>query len=373
MNAWRLIVDDGAGAAEGLATDEFLMHGYRGEAPPPPTLRLYTYRNAALVGRFQDPAAELHLDACTAAGVEVNRRPTGGGAIVMGPAQLGVALVTSLRDPACPPHARAIIDTFGGAVARGLARLGVDGEVRGKNDIAVRGRKITGLGVYIDAHDAVLFHASVLADLDVEHMLRVLNVPVAKLGDRASAGVRERITTVSGETGRPYDAATLRPHLAAGFAESFAATLHQAPLGAEERAGVMEIVAQRYGSDEWISHRSGEAPTGTSILKTGGGLLRIAVGLAGDAIKDVVIAGDFMARDSAVAELEAALRWTGAHRSRVAAAILKGIDRGGGLDGVPADQLVEAVWQAVVDARARTGATGSCYYPPITEPQEAMT
>ncbi|MHB8621414.1 MAG: lipoate--protein ligase family protein, partial [Chloroflexota bacterium] len=87
---WRYIADDGVEASFGLAADEYLLSGYETgrEAPGggdiPPTLRLYTYRShCALVGRFQDPAVEVDVAACRRRGVAVNRRPTGGGTILM--------------------------------------------------------------------------------------------------------------------------------------------------------------------------------------------------------------------------------------------------------------------------------------------------
>src|SRR3974390_317908 len=116
---WRLLADDGAGAAEGLALDEALMARYaRGEADHPPTLLLYTYRShCALVGRYQNLEAELDLDACQRTGTPVSRRPTGGGAIIMGAGQLGVA-VTS-RAPA-GKRPREIIEELATAVMAGL-------------------------------------------------------------------------------------------------------------------------------------------------------------------------------------------------------------------------------------------------------------
>ena len=378
MTAWRLLIDDGVGAADGLATDEALMRSYAGGSLPEPTLRLYSYRShCALVGRFQDAAAELDLDACRATGTEVDRRPTGGGAIIMGEQQLGVALVTSLRHPSTPPHARAIIDSFGRGIVVGLARLGVRGEVRGKNDVAVNGRKIAGLGIYVDAHDAVLFHASVLADLDIGFMLRVLNIPAAKLADKGVQKVSERITTVSRETGSPVNVADLRGCVEAGFEEVFGISFARGRLTGEERAAGASLLEQRYGTPGWLRQRVSDAPTGSSILKTPGGLLRIAVGLSGNALKEVMISGDFMARERAVAEIEAALRWAGAERARVADAVAEGTRRGGGLEGVGDADLTEAVWQAVVDAKHRRGAAGSCYYPnsdPLgVEPKQEAT
>ena len=78
---------------------------------PRPTLRLYTYAShAALVGRYQTLDAEVDLEACAATGTAVSRRPTGGGAIVMGRDQLGVALVLpapATRAAHAHPRARA--------------------------------------------------------------------------------------------------------------------------------------------------------------------------------------------------------------------------------------------------------------------------
>ncbi|MDP2953894.1 MAG: hypothetical protein Q8O76_11340, partial [Chloroflexota bacterium] len=118
MAVWRYICDDGASASFGLAGDEYLMGGYgEGQRPRPPTLRLYTYQShCVLVGRFQTVEAEVSQMALCFGGrvpyseamrasfpqggnhVSINRRPTGGGTIIMGEGQLGVAVVASARD-----------------------------------------------------------------------------------------------------------------------------------------------------------------------------------------------------------------------------------------------------------------------------------
>ena len=92
--SWRPLAADRAGAAEGPAPDQALMAGgSRGQPHRPPTLRLYTYRrHGALIGRYQNLAAEVDLETCRRTGTPVSRRPTGGGAIIMGAGQLGVAL-----------------------------------------------------------------------------------------------------------------------------------------------------------------------------------------------------------------------------------------------------------------------------------------
>ena len=88
---WRYFSEDRVSDYFGLAADETMALRI-GKNQSPPILRLYTYRsNSALVGRFQRIENELNLNFCETQGISVNRRPTGGGAILMGEDQLGVA------------------------------------------------------------------------------------------------------------------------------------------------------------------------------------------------------------------------------------------------------------------------------------------
>ena len=48
--------------------------------------------------------------------------------------------------------------------------MGIAASFRGKNDLEVAGRKIAGLGIHRDASGGLLFHASLLLDLDVALM-----------------------------------------------------------------------------------------------------------------------------------------------------------------------------------------------------------
>jgi len=91
--SWRYVADDGVSASFGLASDAVITRR-QGTGKSVPTVRLYTYRSHCVpIGRFQRLGSELRLDECRRLGVKGNRRPTGGGAIVMGADQLGVAIM----------------------------------------------------------------------------------------------------------------------------------------------------------------------------------------------------------------------------------------------------------------------------------------
>lgn len=363
---WRLLADDGAGAADGLALDEALLARYaRDEPPRPPTLRLYTYRtHCALIGRYQNLDAEVDLAACHQTGTQVSRRPTGGGAIIMGAGQLGVALAS-----AAPPgrRPREIIEDLAGGLMAGLRDIGITAEFRGKNDLEASGRKIAGLGLYLDPAGAMLFHASVLADLDIGFMLRVLRIPAAKLAGKAAAAVADRVTTVTEQAGRPWDGAALRPVIAAGFAAAFGAGLQPAEPDAAEQTRAADLAAERYAEQSWLADRSAALDgSGSASLRTPAGLARIYLTTHGDLVKSAIVVGDFNELPAAVTAMESALRWRRLDDRTVGDAVAR--SGAGQALGVPAGQLAAAVLDAGRQASERLAAAparsaGSCYFP----------
>lgn len=351
---WRYIADDGVTASFGLAADEVVTRR-QGTAASPPTLRLYTYRSdSALVGRFQRVVSEVHLDYCRANGIAVNRRPTGGGAIIMGEDQLGVAVMVPERaDARSYDLTRELFQRFSGGIVETLAGLGVAAEYRRKNDVEVRGRKVAGLGIYFDPAGGLLFHASLLVDLDIPLMLRVLQTPFAKISDKEIATVAERVTTVRRETGRALSVAEVRDLLREAYARSLGITLEDGGFSEEELAEIGALERERYATPEWLEREPATPDAmGSATLKTLGGLLSAHLTLAGDVIKAVYLTGDFFCDERVIAGMERALRWHAAAPERVERTLQQLRDKEGlALPGVPTEALVRVVASAVEAAR----------------------
>jgi lipoate-protein ligase A len=349
--AWRLVEDDGATAALGLATDECLARR-AGTAESPPTLRLYTYRpHCALVGRFQSVPHEVRAAFCQAHDVEINRRPTGGGAILMGPDQLGIALALRGRGDGLPGQARALMERFSHGIVRGLGFLGVTASFRGKNDLAVGGRKIAGLGVHREPSGGLLFHASLLVDLDVALMARVLRLP-ALSGDEPNptqlAVLATRTITLRDCLARPIGMAEVRGQVAAGFAGAFEVELVASELAADELAAAAALEAEKYALAGWVHQETAvKDATGVASQRTPAGTVEARVALAGGTIKSAAIRGDFFESDAAIADLEARLRWRPA---ATAAAIVAEWARGAPVETVPVAAFVRVVEAAVRNA-----------------------
>jgi lipoate-protein ligase A len=364
--SWRYLMDDSVGGAEGLALDEALAASHTRDGDPTPiTLRLYTYRDhVALCGRFQHLEAEIDVNACRQTGTEFNRRPTGGGAIVMGEGQLGVALCAPAPVEQSP---KAILLKYSEGIVAGLARIGVEASFGGKNDLKVDGRKIAGLGLFLDGNGGLLFHSSILADLDTRFMLDVLDIPVAKLGDAAVDAVERRVTTVTRETGREWTGKSLRDVIVEGFAEAMGVEMadrQPTDLESERAAGLLE---SKYQTDDWIFQRSPTSDsTGSAMIKTPGGLVRVYLAMSGDTIKSALFAGDFNQLPAALSEFESRLKWSRLDEQALDRLAADAMPDGSGL-GVDNADLVKVVLDAGRRAKAVAVAalsrSGSCYFP----------
>ena len=377
MRPWRYIEEDNVSADYGLAADEFLMRYYPVSDPhPEPTLRLYTYRShCALVGRFQNLEAELNLDNCQEADVQIGRRPTGGGAILMGGDQLGICITTSAAlEPSLAKPAD-VYHRFAAPVIHALQQMGVRAVFRPKNDLEVGGKKIAGLGVYYDTQGAILFHTSLLVDLDIPLMLRVLRIPTEKYSDKVLVrSVRQRITTVSGELQRRITVAEVREVLKKSMEEVLEVSLKEQPFTAEEKAQINVLAEEKYRSEEWLYQRSPQADmTGMSVKKTPAGLLRTYIGLKGEIIKSVLITGDFFETASVFSRIEAGLKWSPLDRQHIRQVVENAFHQGDIhlVSPISTDDVVDAIWSAAQSARVEHRFTyrGSCYYPSIPASQ----
>ena len=249
----RFIDSGPAAGALNMGIDEALL-GSVGSLESPPTLRLYRWAPPCVtVGYFQSLEAEVDIEACRAAGVDVVRRLTGGGA-VFHDAEITYSLVLPLGHQLAPDD---ILESYRGicaALVRGLALLGVEAGFEPINDIAAGGRKISG-NAQTRRRGSLLQHGTILLDLETERMFSLLRVPAEKLKGRLIEEVKSRVTSLRGLLGRPvsYEEAALA--LRRGFAQAWGAELEEGRLGEAELEEAHSLAASRFSSPAWNNRR----------------------------------------------------------------------------------------------------------------------
>ena len=267
--AWRLLADDGAGAAEGLALDEALMAGYaRDEPERPPTLRLYSYRDhCALVGRYQNLAGRgrpgglppyRHRGQPPAHGRRRDRHGIGpAGNRLRGPGRHRPAPPGDSSRSSRPRCARGL--ALAGhhcefSVARTTSRSAA-ARSRASGSMSIRPERCSSTRA-CSADLDVDVHASGTADTGGE-----TGRPGWRGGD-ASDSRPSRPRPVSATT-----PTTIRPAIADGFAKTFGVTLELATPDRQERAHAAALAAGRYRSQSWLGerqHRAGRQRLGAT-------------------------------------------------------------------------------------------------------------
>jgi lipoate-protein ligase A len=264
---WRLIREEAWSGPMNMALDEVAAE--TAAAGGPRTLRVYRWEPGTLsLGYHQDPDT-VDWDRCEREGVDVTRRPTGGGGIyhddhgdisytIVAPdGELPGDLVDSYRR-LCTP----ILDAFDRlGVPAAFAETGRPAlhdpacylrELHPAHDVVVPGpdgpRKVSGNAQHRRA-DAVVQHGSLTYAVRPERHLAVFADP----GVDAET-FRERVTGIADNA--DVDRATAVSTVEASLREW--ADAEAGGWTDAELSRARELVAERYGSEAWTTRRPGE-------------------------------------------------------------------------------------------------------------------
>lgn len=154
-----------------------------------PWLRVFEPADVrAVIGRGQDPTVELQVAALNADRVPVHRRVCGGGAVILAPGMLVVALRVPREDRFPDAWLAHIADVLAPAVA---TATGADVVARGHGDLAVREgdheRKVLGASLRLTGPWCIYLGVLLVADA-CPLMERYLAHPSREPGYRAGRG-----------------------------------------------------------------------------------------------------------------------------------------------------------------------------------------
>jgi Lipoate-protein ligase A len=292
-----------------LAGEEALLESVSRGAEP--ILRFVIFDPpAVLIGYHQAVEQEVNLEAVKRLGWSVGRRPTGGGAIIMGRDQLGWEIYAPSETLGGTPE-KAIEKGAQGVIAT-LKKLGIEAKFRPKNDVEVDGRKISGIGAFsIGKFTAVT--GTILVDFDPETMVSVLRLSSEKIRDKLITDFRSRITWVDRELGKSVEMSRVISLARESFEKVLGVDLVDETYTESERKLIEELRA-KYASTEWIYNLRKPLTGDLKYVerKFPGGLVRLQVKLLNPSvIEAVLVTGDFFVEPKrAILDLEARLKWT---------------------------------------------------------------
>jgi lipoate-protein ligase A len=232
MHLWRYIDDGPAPGARNMAVDEQLLEE-AAKGGVLPVLRFYAWDPPAVsLGRFQDEATAVNRGACSARGIDIVRRATGGRA-VLHHRELTYSIVSPVDDGLFPRDVIGTYKVIAQGLLAGLRRLGVPAELASRSpapardtgrtaacfaapslyELLVRGRKVAG-SAQRRLPGAFLQHGSILIEYDAA--LEAAVIP--------GGGADHAATSLSRELGRTVTLDEVKRSFLAGFADALQLT-----------------------------------------------------------------------------------------------------------------------------------------------------
>jgi lipoate-protein ligase A len=217
-------------AAWNVGLDEALLVEAE-EHDGPSVLRVWELDHLAVVlGASCRRLENVRVDACQTDGVEIARRSSGGGTVVIGPGALNFSVVLPID---ASPELQGVDTAQRYVLGRTLDALRLEGvgpmEMRGSGDLTIDGRKFSG-SAQRRLRRHVLIHASILYDFSIEAIDRYILMPPRRPAYREDRPHAEFVTNFPGRRQRilaALQAAWLPTEPSVPFAEIPEATLRR--------------------------------------------------------------------------------------------------------------------------------------------------
>lgn len=261
--AWRLVREEARPGPMQMALDEVAAATAADGGPR--TVRVYRWEPSTLsLGYRQDPAT-VDWAFCADSGVDVTRRPTGGGGIYHD-AVGDISYTIAVPAAEVPGELLACYELLCEPVLDAFERMGVDAAfaeteqpavhqpacylraIHPAHDILAGGQKVSGNAQYRQ-RDAVIQHGSLSYAPAVERHLGVF------AADLSADAFREHVTSIREQVGIDRERAV--ETLEAALADWVDA--HEGAWTDAELERAAELAEQKYASDRWTRER--EDPT----------------------------------------------------------------------------------------------------------------
>lgn len=254
MDIWRYLPLSTNSAALSMAIDEAIFQArINGEVPN--TLRFYRWKPSAVsVGRNQNPQDVVYLDNAKQLGVDVVRRISGGGAVYHDfEGEVTYSVIAKVSDLGSADVTTVYTKIYG-AITDALRLLGVPadfstGDAKNCPNLTVAGKKISGSSQAI-SRGVVLQHGTVLVNVDLPRMFRLLQLKGASCTEATAIGER-KITSIQTELGHKISPPTVANALTQGFKAILKIQLHEGELTQSEKEIANNLYTEKYLKKEW--------------------------------------------------------------------------------------------------------------------------
>ena len=304
-----ILAHDFTDPAFNLAFEEYFFH-HRQEN----YILLWRNSPAIIIGRNQNAYAELDMEYVAENGIPVIRRLTGGGAVYHDLGNLNFTFITNGAD------GLADFKAFLKPITEYLCSIGLDAEFSGRNDILLKGMKISG-NAQANYKSRVMLHGTLLFSVSLSVLAKVLKPNPLKLKAKGIGSVVSRVTNISEHLERNMSVEELKNELAVWLTDKQRCVPY--PLKPDDEETIRKLVKEKYGTWDWnIGSSPSYSMESTALLP--GGIVTINFNVVDGRITALKIYGDFFGSKD-IAGLEDKIKGT-PHERHALSGVIEGSD-----------------------------------------------
>lgn len=154
-------------------------------------LLFYINEPSIIIGKNQNTIEEINTDYVEKNGIHVVRRLSGGGAVYHDLGNLNFSFITKDDGDSFLNFKK-----FTQPVVNALKNIGVDAEMKGRNDILVGERKISG-NAQFSTRGRMFSHGTLMFDSEIENVVSALKVRKDKIASKGIKSIRSRVANIS--------------------------------------------------------------------------------------------------------------------------------------------------------------------------------
>ncbi len=262
-----------------LAAEEHILKNLSADC-----FMLWRNDKTIVVGKHQNTLAEINMEYVRENHISVARRLSGGGAVYHDLGNLNFTFIINGIEGKLVDFKK-----FTLPVQEVLRNLSVNAEFTGKNNLTIKGKKISGNAEHVYKR-RVLHHGTLLFSSEIDELSLALRVNPLKYRSKAVKSIRSRVTNIQEHLKAPIDVLQFKDMILEHIKNKYPDAISY-EFSNEDLISINKLREDKYLTWEWNFGYSPKYDFERSFM-TRAGSVQVSLNVSGGIIRNAKISGD---------------------------------------------------------------------------------